>query len=749
MLFPKLRYWMMVILVCIVQVLYAQNLVVNPSFEVTKQCIKISSLQGKYDNVPSLMLAGPEGWSCTSEHATADIFQPCNEKITVGSLDVNFQTPQNNNGFQVPRSGKNYAGIFIYSDNHDDLVYREYLLGTLTHPLEKGKQYTVSAYVSLSDNSEMATDDLGFYFYKEERKYNPLFTQVLPYIPQVRNTLGRILGNKKRWIRIESIYTAQGGEQYFAFGCFTDYTQTNLVFLEEGKKEDIITSCFYYVDDICVAEHDDCGTQPDDADSSITLPFVPVEKGRAYIQADFYDKHTLQPIVVSVRHYLMSKKDDMAAKSDANVIRQQVIKDTSYFSLVQAPHYVPRMFYTETPSYLNYLGNQKYHFYRGSSPITPLEDGAKSPLLHYYYYKQDKKIFVSYYEPELDAIVNMLKENPDIKINILSHGITPDSTKNYAVMNAEQKRLYALQHTENRAKRIAKYLYDRGIDASRITPVGRGNLDKYGDYIDEIEIVADYTIPAKVIKTTPPIKPTMEIPPSVAEKIKAIDKFENVDTAVFSEKTPVTTIEKIIAKEKHVVYGKIYNAKNKLSVFAPVKVMDEEGEFVMANSIQSKFSQVVVEGRYTVYVNKQGYLPYDTAIVVERDSVYVPVALRPIEVNESFTIENILFEPSSYRLLASSSVQLNKILDFLKTNPTVKLGIYGHTDKGTTTSSAEGLLQLSEDRANAVMQYFLEQGISADRLTKKGFGNSRPIADNDSYEGMAKNRRTEFVILAK
>jgi outer membrane protein OmpA-like peptidoglycan-associated protein len=709
-----------------------------------------------------MLIADPMGWECTSENATADIFQPCNEQTKVGSLNVNFQTPENNNGFQVPRTGKNYAGIFIYSDNHDDLVYREYLIGTLTHPLERGKQYTVSAYVSLSDNSEMATDDLGFYFYKDKKTYNPLYTQVLPYIPQVRNTLGRILGNKKRWIRIQGIYTAQGGEQYFVFGCFTDYTQTNLVFLEEGKKEDIITSCFYYVDDICVAEHDDCGTQPEDADSTITLPYVPVQKGKAYLQADFYDKATLKPIEVIQKHYIFGNGTVPVLTGNGSSFRQLLQKDTAYMTRVEAKNYVPRFFYTETPSYINYLGNQLYHFYRGTTPLTPIANGAKSPLLHYYYYSQNNKIQVPFYEKELDAIAEMLKLYPDIKINILSHGILVDSSKYFSQLNVEQKRLYALLHTENRAKRIAKYLYNKGISADRVTPIGRGNLDKYGEYLNEIEITfeslskisdveKEKLLPTEKMDkvTLEKSKPPMENSPSVLDKIKAIDKFEVIDSLDTSVAVSQSTIEKIIAKEKFIVYGKIFNAKNKLSVFAPVKVIDESGEYVMANSIQGKFSQIVVDGNYTVFVNKQGYLPYDTAITVTHDSIFVAVGLRPIEVNESFTIENILFEPSSYKLLSSSHLQLNKIVDFLLTNPTVKLGIYGHTDKGTATSTFEGLLQLSTDRANSVMQYLLEKGISKDRLTLKGFGSSRPIASNDTQEGMAKNRRTEFVILSK
>ena len=89
---------------------------------------------------------------------------------------------------------------------------------------------------------------------------------------------------------------------------------------------------------------------------------------------------------------------------------------------------------------------------------------------------------------------------------------------------------------------------------------------------------------------------------------------------------------------------------------------------------------------------------------------------------------------------------LNEFLDFLKTNPTVKISINGHTDN---VGDAATNMTLSENRAKAVYDYLLIEDIAPERLKFKGFGATKAIASNDTEEGRAKNRRTEFVILEK
>ena len=101
-----------------------------------------------------------------------------------------------------------------------------------------------------------------------------------------------------------------------------------------------------------------------------------------------------------------------------------------------------------------------------------------------------------------------------------------------------------------------------------------------------------------------------------------------------------------------------------------------------------------------------------------------------------------------------SYVKLNKLRDFLKNNPTIKIEIDGHTD---TRGDAAANLKLSDARAKSVKDYLVQQGIEASRLSSKGFGETMPIFKDEAIAQMTKesekekahqeNRRTEYKIL--
>ncbi|MBW2452941.1 MAG: OmpA family protein [Deltaproteobacteria bacterium] len=107
--------------------------------------------------------------------------------------------------------------------------------------------------------------------------------------------------------------------------------------------------------------------------------------------------------------------------------------------------------------------------------------------------------------------------------------------------------------------------------------------------------------------------------------------------------------------------------------------------------------------------------------------------------------EKIQFELAKANILAESHSLLDELVKTLQDNPHVKkVRIDGH-------ASSEGPdafnLKLSDDRAKAVMAYFTAKGVDAGRLEAKGFGEAKPIADNETEEGREKNRRVEFSIL--
>lgn len=114
---------------------------------------------------------------------------------------------------------------------------------------------------------------------------------------------------------------------------------------------------------------------------------------------------------------------------------------------------------------------------------------------------------------------------------------------------------------------------------------------------------------------------------------------------------------------------------------------------------------------------------------------------REIIEKVTYAAKEIFFETQSDRLSPQSFNALNDVVAILKNNPQLNLQIEGHTDN---VGNPAYNLTLSERRANAVRKYFEEQGIDAERLKATGFGQEKPIADNKTAAGKAKNRRVEL-----
>jgi len=100
--------------------------------------------------------------------------------------------------------------------------------------------------------------------------------------------------------------------------------------------------------------------------------------------------------------------------------------------------------------------------------------------------------------------------------------------------------------------------------------------------------------------------------------------------------------------------------------------------------------------------------------------------------------EHILFATGSSNIKTESNKDLDKLAEVLKMHPEIKASIEGHTDN---TGDANANLALSQSRADAVKAYLIDKGVEEDHLSSKGYGQTNPIADNNTAEGRAKNRR--------
>jgi outer membrane protein OmpA-like peptidoglycan-associated protein len=111
---------------------------------------------------------------------------------------------------------------------------------------------------------------------------------------------------------------------------------------------------------------------------------------------------------------------------------------------------------------------------------------------------------------------------------------------------------------------------------------------------------------------------------------------------------------------------------------------------------------------------------------------------------KAFVLENVTFETGKAELKPASYPVLDELVEYLKRKDDERIEVGGHTDD---VGKAEANMILSNNRANTVRAYLLTKGIAPERVTAKGYGMDIPIAENDTDEGRALNRRTEVKII--
>ena len=176
---------------------------------------------------------------------------------------------------------------------------------------------------------------------------------------------------------------------------------------------------------------------------------------------------------------------------------------------------------------------------------------------------------------------------------------------------------------------------------------------------------------------------------------------------------------------------------------------------VIQTNKDGKYSYTFTNSKELIYqlnAQKQGYIYANASTTIPKmdtlaQEVEQNLALQKAIVGKKVIIRNIYFHFDKYSLKSESFAELDKIEKLLRENPSMKLEIAGHTDKIGTNAYNK---VLSNRRANAVVKFLVNKGISSDRLIAKGYGEEQPLVSNDDEEdGREINRRTEFTILEK
>ncbi|HEY1025260.1 MAG TPA: OmpA family protein, partial [Sphingobacteriaceae bacterium] len=199
------------------------------------------------------------------------------------------------------------------------------------------------------------------------------------------------------------------------------------------------------------------------------------------------------------------------------------------------------------------------------------------------------------------------------------------------------------------------------------------------------------------------------------------------------------------------VKGHIFDKKTREPLDARVNIIDlgtgkpafddvadfQSGEFVATMPLGKNFA---------LNVSRPGYLFHSENFSLENRSkdnvpLLLSVPLEKIEVGGLVRLKNIFFETGKFDLMPESKIELQQLVHFLSENPNVAIEIGGHTDN----IGDEGSNQLlSENRAKTVYDFLVSNKIDPGRLTYKGYGETRPVDDNNTEANRQNNRRTEF-----
>jgi outer membrane protein OmpA-like peptidoglycan-associated protein/tetratricopeptide (TPR) repeat protein len=201
--------------------------------------------------------------------------------------------------------------------------------------------------------------------------------------------------------------------------------------------------------------------------------------------------------------------------------------------------------------------------------------------------------------------------------------------------------------------------------------------------------------------------------------------------------------------------GRVFDARTMKGLKAVLQLIDlDSGEAVMEVEAHAGEGDYLIslptDRDYALNVSADGYLFYSehftfSGMFSQVRPLRRDVPLDRVKVGSVVVLHNVFFATESFGLEPESRAELNRVYDFLVLNPSIGVEISGFTDN---TGSPEHNQVLSEQRASSVVEYLVSKGIEKERLKAAGYGELKALADNETEEGRAQNRRTELKIVA-
>lgn len=202
------------------------------------------------------------------------------------------------------------------------------------------------------------------------------------------------------------------------------------------------------------------------------------------------------------------------------------------------------------------------------------------------------------------------------------------------------------------------------------------------------------------------------------------------------------------------IKGIVYDTENKRRLAAKFELIDLATKELIMESVSDirngEFLVTIPADRdYALNVSKPEYLFYSENFSLKgvrtlEEPFLMDIPLQRIKPGEKVVLRNIFFDFDKSELKEESFIELDRLVQFMQENPKLKIRINGHTDN---IGSSEYNMKLSDQRAVSVMLYLRSKGIHYERIISRGFGSTKPVETNETPEGRARNRRTEFEVL--
>ena len=203
------------------------------------------------------------------------------------------------------------------------------------------------------------------------------------------------------------------------------------------------------------------------------------------------------------------------------------------------------------------------------------------------------------------------------------------------------------------------------------------------------------------------------------------------------------------------VYGQVLNQKTNEPISAEISYfgLSDDKDYGTASSDPNTGEYKIILPRGVNYGFKstaEGYGSVSQNLNIEKLEEYKEIErnlyLVPLEVGQTIRLNNIFFDTGEATLREESENELENLKKLLLDNKDMTIEISGHTDN---VGNDKNNMKLSSDRALAVLNWLINNGISSERLTSKGYGETKPIATNKTEEGKQQNRRVEFTIVTQ